>query len=89
MKRTQILANKTGYLGLKVLKISKLAMYGFRYDYVKPKYGEKVKLYYMDTDSFIVYIKTEDIYVDIEKYPKTRFDTLNYELYRPFSKGKN
>ena len=64
-------------------------MYGFRYDYVKPEYGEKVKLYYMDTDSFIVYIKTEDIYVDIEKYPKTRFDTLNYGLYRPFSKGKN
>ena len=64
-------------------------MCGFRYDYMKPKYEEKAKLYYMDTDSFIVYIKTEDIYVDIEKYPKTRFDILNYELYRPFSKGKN
>ena len=40
-------------------------MYEFWYDYVKPNYGEKTKLYYMDTDSFIVYIKTEDIYKDI------------------------
>ena len=63
VKRTQILGNKTGYLGLKVLKTSKLAICEFRYDYMKPKYGEKAKLYYMDTDSFIVCIKTEDIYV--------------------------
>ena len=55
-------------------------MYEFWYDYVKPKYGEKVKLGYMDTDSFIVYIKTEDIYKDIAEDVETRFDISNYEL---------
>ena len=64
-------------------------MYEFWYDYVKPKYGEKVKLCYMDTDSFIVYIKTEDIYKDIAEDVETRFDTSNYELDRLSPKGKN
>ena len=53
-------------------------MHEFWCDYVKPKYGEKAKLCYMDTDSFIVYIKAEDIYSDIEKDVEARFDT--YEL---------
>ena len=44
---------------------------------------------YMDADSFIVYIKTDDIYKDIAENIETRFDTSNYELDRPFSKGKN
>ena len=43
----------------------------------------------MDTDSFIVYIKTDDIYKDIAENIETRFDTSNYELDRPLSKGKN
>ena len=59
------------------------------YDYVKQKYGEKAKLFYMDTDSFIVYIKTNDIYTDIAEDVETRFDTSNYELDRPLPKGKN
>ena len=42
-----------------------------------------------DTESFIVYIKTDDIYKDIAEDIETRFDTLNYELERPFPKGKN
>ena len=49
-------------------------MYEFWYDYVKPKYGEKTKLCYMDTDSFVVYIKTDDIYEDIADNVETRFD---------------
>ena len=49
--------NKAVYLGLSVLELSKILMYEFWYDYVKPKYDEKTKLCYMDTDSFIVYIK--------------------------------
>ena len=61
----------------------------FWYDYVKLKYGEKVKLCYMDTDSFIVYIKTDDIYKDIAEDFETRFDTSNYELDRPLPKGNN
>ena len=61
-------------------------MYEFWYDFVKPKYGEKAKLYYMDTESFIVYIKTDDIYKDIAEDVETRFDVSNYELDRPLTK---
>ena len=50
--------NKPAYLGLSILELSKILIYEFWYDYVKPKYGKKGKLCYMDTDSFIVYIKT-------------------------------
>ena len=58
--------NKPVYLGHSILELSKKIMYEFRYDYVKIRHGEKAKLCYMDTDSFIVYIKTEDIYKDIK-----------------------
>ena len=80
--------NKSVCLGLSILEICNILMWEFWYDFVKPKYGEKAKLYDMDTDSYIVYIKTEDIYPDIEKDVETRFDTSNYELDRPLSKGK-
>ena len=63
-------------------------MYEFWFDYVKSKYGEKAKLCYVDTDSFIVQIKRDDIYKDIAEDVETRFDTSNYELSRPLSKGK-
>ena len=58
-------------------------MYEFWYDYAKTKHVEKSKLCYMDTGSFIVYIKTDDIYRDITENVETRFDTSNYELDRP------
>ena len=81
--------SKAVYLGLSVLELNKILMYKFWYDYVKPKYDEKAKLYYMDTDSFIVDIKTDNIYQDIGKDDvKTRFDTSNYELERPLHKGE-
>ena len=64
-------------------------MYEFWYDHVKPKYSEKVKLCYMNTDSFIVYIKTDDIYKDNAEDVETRFDTSHYELDRLSPKGKN
>ena len=57
-------------------------MYEFWYDYVKSKYGKKAKLCYMDTDSFTVYIKADDIYKYIAENIETRFDTSNYELDR-------
>ena len=63
-------------------------MYEFWYDYAKPKYGEKAKLCYVDTEGFIVYIKTDDIYKDIAEVVETRFDTLNYELNRSLWKWK-
>ena len=61
-------------------------MYEFWYDYTTQRYGEKVKLCYMDTDNFIVFMKTEDIYIDIAN--EARFDTWNYESERPLPKGK-
>ena len=57
-------------------------MYEFWYDYVKPKYGEKAKLFYIDTDSFIVYLKIVDIYDEIAEDVETRFDTSSFELGR-------
>ena len=45
---------------MSVLDTSKTLMHEFCYDYIKPKYQEKAKLCYMDTDSFIIHIKTED-----------------------------
>ena len=56
---------------------------------MKPKHGEKVKLYHTDTDSFMVYIKTEYIYSDIAKDAEIRCDTSNYKLDRPLPKGKD
>ena len=55
-------------------------MYDSWNDYVKPKYGKKTKLCYMDIDSFIVFIKKDDIYKDIAKDVERRFDTSNYDL---------
>ena len=72
--------NKPAYLGLSVLELSKILMQEFQYDYVKPIYDEKVKLCYMDTDTFIVYIKTTDVYKDIAEDVETRFDPSKYEL---------
>ena len=71
------------------MDISKTLMYEFWYDYMKPKYGDKVKLGYMDTDSFIMHIKTEDFYQDIANDVEKRFDTSNYEVSRPLPTRKN
>ena len=56
---------------------------------MKPKYGDNVKICYMDTDSFIMHIKTEDVYKDIADDVEERFDTSNYEINRPLLIGKN
>ena len=81
--------NKPVCLGLSILELKKILMYEFWHDYVKPKYGEKAKLCFMDTDSFIVYIKTDNTYKDIAEDVKTRFDISNYELDKPLTKRKN
>ena len=65
MKKTKVKINKTIYIDMSILDISKTLMYEFWYDYIKPKYQDKAKLCYMDTDSFVIHIKTEDFYEDI------------------------
>ena len=78
MRRTKVKMNKPIYLGFLILGISKLLMYEFWYGYMKPKYGDNVKLCYMDTDSFTMNINTEYFYKDIANDVEKRFDTSNY-----------
>ena len=75
MKKVKLKMNKPMYLGLSVLEISKILMYEFWYDYINPTHEDNKKLCYMDTDSFIIYIKTEDVYEDIVDDVELRFDT--------------
>ena len=89
MKKTKVKMNKPIYLSLSILEISKILMYEFWYDYMKSKYNDNVKLCYMDTDSFIMNIKTNDFYEDIASDVENRFDTSNYEVNRPLPMGKN
>ena len=78
MGRTEVTMNKPMYLGQAILDLSKTLMYEFHYDNMKPKPGSKVELYYMDTDSFVCKIETEDFYKDIAKDVEKRFDTSRY-----------
>ena len=82
MKKTRVKMTKPLYLGMSILDISKILMYEFWYDYINPKYGDRAKLSYTDTDSFIIYIKTEDISNHVEGW----FDTSKYDKNdkRPF-----
>ena len=89
MKKTKVKMNKPIYLGLSILQISKILMYEFWYDYMKPKYDDNVRLCYIDTDSFVMHIKTNDFYKDIASDVENRFDTSNYEVNRPLPRGKN
>ena len=78
MKKAQVKMNKPIYLGQAVLYISKTFMFEFWYDYLKPKYGGKIRLCYTDTDSFIMHIKTDDFYKDISADVDKWFDTSNF-----------
>ena len=89
MKKVKVKMNKPIYLGLSILDISKITMYEFWYDYVKIKYQDKARLCYMDTDSFVVNIKTKDFYKDISQDVNKRFDTSNYTFDRPLPTGIN
>ena len=89
MKKTKVKMNKPIYLGFSILEIGKILMYEFWYDYMKPKYGDNVKLFYMDTDSFIRNVKTEDFYKDITDDAECKFNTSNYKDDRPLPTRKN
>ena len=98
MKKTKVKMNKPIYLGLSILEISKILMYEFWYDYMKPKYNDNVRLCYIDTDSFVMHIKKNDFYKDIANDVENRFDNSKYEVNtsetsavarRPLPTGKN
>ena len=91
MKKTEVKMNKPIYLGQAILDLSKTLMYEFWYDYIKPKYSDKARLCYMDTNSFVMNIKTEDFYKDISSDVERWFHTSNYDKKdnRPLPIGKN
>ena len=79
LKKTKVKMTKPLYLGMSILDISKTLMYEFWYGYIKPKYGDKAKLCYTDTDSFVIHIITEDFSEDISGDVKRWFDTFKYD----------
>ena len=78
MKKTSLTMNKPVYLGMSILELSKIIMFDFHYKYIKPKYRNKAKLLFTDTDSFLYEIQTEDFYKDIAGDVRDRFDTSDY-----------
>ena len=90
MGKVKVKINKPVYLGQGILDLSKTIMYEFHYDYMKRKYNESdLKLLYMDTDSLVYDIKTENFYKDIVEDVETRFDTSGYVPGRPLPIEKN
>ena len=83
------------YFGMSILDISKTLMYKFWCDYINPKYGDRAKLCYTDTDSFVIYIKTKDIFEDIFNDVEIWFDASTVRFYygkndkRPLPIGKD
>ena len=89
IKKINVKINRPVYLGLSILDISKILMYEFWYDYIKPKYQNNVTLCYMETDIFIIHIKTEGFYEDTANDVKKWFDTSHYDVDRPLPNGMN
>ena len=90
MGKIKVVMNKPVYLGKAILDLSKIVMYEFHYDYMKRKYNnDKLTLCYMDTDSLIYGIETDDFYKDIAEDIKDRFDTSGYNPDRPLPVGLN
>ena len=90
MGKIKVVMNRPIYLGQAILDISKIVMYEFHYDYMKPKYNDgNLTLWYMDTDSLICSIKTDNFYKDIADDVKDRLDTSSYNSSRPLLVGLN
>ena len=88
MGKVKVVMNKPVCLGQAILDLSKIIMYEFHYDYMLPKYGDNIKLCYMDMHSFVYDIKTEDFYRDIAEDVEKRFHNSGY-CDRPLPVGKN
>ena len=84
MGKIKVVMNKPVYLGQAILDLSKIVMYEFHYDYIKKKYPEGLTLCYMDTDSLIYDIETDDFYKDIAEDIKDRFDTSSCNPTGPY-----
>ncbi len=91
MEKTTVKLDKPIYLGMSILDLSKTLMYRFHYDYVKPKWGDKAKLLFTDTDSLCYEIQTDDVYKDISEDVDKWYDTSNYDKDHPsgLCSGKN
>ena len=89
MGKIKVVMNKPVYLGQAILDLSRIVMYEFHYDYMKQKHPEGLTLCYMDMDSLIYFIETDDFYKDIAEDVKNRFDTSGYNPNRPLPVGLN
>ena len=91
LKRTKLKFNKPVYCGMAILDLSKTLMYEFHYKYILPKYGEKVKVIFTDTDSLCYEIETEDFFKDISNDVEETFDTSDFDKNHPsgIPTGKN
>ena len=81
--------NNPIYLGLAILSLSKILMYDYWYNEMKPKYEDRIRLCYMDNDSFIMHIKTEHFFKDIADDLEKKYDKSNDTVERPLPMGKN
>ena len=79
MKKTKVQMNKPIYLGTSILDISKILMHEIWYGYIKAKFGGRAKLCYIDTDSLIHLIMTENFYEDIANDIEIWFDTSDFD----------
>ena len=89
MKKVKVKMNKSIYLGMTILDISKIPKYEFWYAYLKPKYKENLQLHYMDTDSYIFSVKTKNWYKDISNDVEKLFDTSSIQSNIPLKTGIN
>ena len=83
MGNSTVTLDKPIFLGQAILDVSKTLMSGFHYQYVKPKYGDRVRLLFTDTDSLFYRIQTENFYKDIAGDVPKWFDTSDYPEKHP------
>src|ERR1700733_12292162 len=77
LKKCQTEMRKPMYLGFSILELSKLVMYEFYYNILRPKFGDRIELLYQDTDSFVMNIQSNDLYAELDTI-KEHFDFSNY-----------